>query len=526
MMRKILLLVLPVVAGMFFLSGSPVLAAPGHAATKSAAAVTVARPQFSVTHHSLRVGDETVRFTATAGSLILRNDKQKPTASMFFVAFTQNGVRDESERPITFLYNGGPGSASVWLELGAVGPRRIVTRDDKATSPAPYGIENNPYSLLGKSDLVFIDAPGTGFSRVVGAGKPEDFYGVDQDAKAFAQFIRRYLDKYHRWNSPKFLLGESYGTTRSAALAESLQQNGIAVNGVILLSSILNFQTASFAPGNDLAYELFLPSYAAVAWYHKALPGKRPENLEAFLAKVEHFATGAYADALMAGGTLDAATRDKIIATLHRYTGLSKAYWRKANLRVNNSQFEKELLRDRKQVTGRLDARFTGWSVDLLAEFQGWDPTTSSILPIYTAAFHRYLENYLHYQPERKYKTLNLDVTRAWKWRHSGRRTGGQAWPGFTNVSPDLAMAMTQNPYLQVMVNSGYFDLGTPYYATDYTFDHLFNPVQGTRRLQDRIHRYYYKSGHMIYLNDTALKQFKKNVSAFMDETLSSRKDR
>ncbi|MDN5882520.1 MAG: hypothetical protein L0H37_09130, partial [Nitrosospira sp.] len=265
--------------------------------TKTKSATAVPPPVFAITHHSLRVNGDTVRFSATAGSLILRNDKQAPTASVFFVAYTQNGVRDQGDRPLTFVYNGGPGSASLWLELGAFGPRRVVTNDNKATPPAPYELTANDYSLLDKSDLVFIDAPGTGFSRIVGAGKPENFFSVDKDAQAFAQFIRRYLDKYHRWNSPKFLLGESYGTTRSAALSEVLQREGIALNGIVLLSSILNFQTASFAPGNDLAYALFLPTYAAIAWYHKALP-EQPEKLAPFLKEVEKFAMGDYADAL------------------------------------------------------------------------------------------------------------------------------------------------------------------------------------------------------------------------------------
>ncbi|MGH8273889.1 MAG: S10 family peptidase, partial [Gammaproteobacteria bacterium] len=458
------------------LSGAPSLAATPTATGTAGAAANLSPPQFAVTHHSLRVGGATIRFTARAGSLTLRNAKHQPTARMFFVAFTQDGVNDESSRPLTFLYNGGPGSASLFLELGAFGPRRVVTANAEASAAAPYKLVANDQSLLDKSDLVFIDAPGTGFSRLVGKGKPKDFYGVDQDAKAFAQFIRRYLDKYKRWNSPKFLLGESYGTTRSAALAEVLQQRGIALNGVILLSSILNFQTASFAPGNDLPYVLYLPSYAAVAWYHKALP-TQPKQLKPFLAQVEQFATGEYADALAAGSKLNAKTRADVIQKLHQYTGLPATYWDEANLRVNNGQFEKELLRNRKQVTGRLDARFSGWSVDLLGEYQNWDPTTSAILPVFTAAFHHYLANYLDYTPKRAYKTLNLAVTRVWKWRHHSLETGGQSWPGFTNVSPDLAMAMTQNNRLQVMVNSGYFDLGTPFFATDYTFDHLFNPV-------------------------------------------------
>ena len=490
------------------------------------AAMTVPQPQFAVTHHSLRIGGQTLRFTATAGSLVLRNTKDQPTATMFFVAFTQDGVNDESQRPVTFLYNGGPGSSSIWLELGAFGPRRVETTNAGATPPAPYKLINNGDSLLDKSDLVFIDAPGTGFSRIVGAGKPGAFYSVDGDGKAFTQFIRRYLNKYRRWNSPKFLLGESYGTTRSAVLAEDLQQDGVSLNGVILLSSILNFQTASFNTGNDLPYVLYLPTYAASAYYHKVLP-QQPKDFKAFLARVEQFAAGEYARALAAGSALDDTTRADVLKKLHQYTGLSTAYWSNANLRVNNSQFEKQLLRNKKEVTGRLDSRYTGWSVDLLGEDQNWDPMSGSIGPAFSAAFHRYLQSYLGYTPRRKYRLLSMKVNRSWKWKHTGpldRHGGGQGWPGYVNVAPDLAMAMTRNPYLQVMVNSGYFDLGTPFFATDYTFDHLFDPVAGTKRLQSRIHRYDYRSGHMIYLNPDALRKFKANVARFIEKAESQPK--
>lgn len=513
------------VAIMLAMATMPVYASVPAPVATSGSAMNVPTPQFSVTHHSLRLGGGTIRFTATAGSLVLRNRNDQPTATMFFVAFTQDSVDNESSRPITFLYNGGPGSSSVWLELGALGPIRVQTTNAGATPPAPYHLVSNSYSLLDKSDLVFVDAPGTGFSRIIGAGKPKDFYGVDQDGRAFVQFIRRYLNKYHRWNSPKFLLGESYGTTRSAVLANDLQRSGISLNGVILLSSILNFQTASFDPGNDLAYELYLPSYAAVAWYHKMLP-EQPKDFKTFIANVEQFALGEYAHALSAGSTLSNTARSEVLKKLHQYTGLSEQYWRNANLRVGNAQFEKQLLRTQKKVTGRLDARYTGQSVDLLGEYQDWDPMTASIAPAFSAAFHAYLHDYLGYTSHRKYRLLSLRVNRNWKWKHTGpldSHGGNQGWPGYVNVAPDLAMAMTENPYLQVMVNSGYFDLGTPFFATDYTLDHLFDPVSGTGSLQSRIHRYYYHSGHMVYLNPEALKRFKENLSAFIDEALDSR---
>jgi len=505
-------------------AATPLFAAPAPGTGTAGAPFGIPKPQFSITHHSLRVGGETLRFTATAGSLVLHNDKDQPTATMFFVAYTADGVSDESSRPVTFLYNGGPGSSSIWLEMGAFGPKRVETTDAGATPPPPYKLVDNGDSLLDRSDLVFIDAPGTGFSRVVGAGKPKDFYSVDGDGRAFTQFIRGYLDKYRRWNSPRFLLGESYGTTRSAVLAEDLQQDGVALNGVILLSSILNFQTASFNPGNDLPYVLYLPTYAASAYYHKALP-QQPKDFKAFIAQVEQFATGAYAGALRAGSRLDDAARADVLKKLHRYTGLSEGYWSNANLRVNNSQFEKELLRGKGKVTGRLDSRYTGWSVDLLGEDQNWDPMSASVGPAFAAAFHRYLQGYLGYTPHRRYRLLSLAVNRAWTWKHTGpldRRGGGQGWPGYVNVAPDLALAMTQNPHLQVMVNSGYYDLGTPFFATDYTFDHLFDPVAGTKRLQDRVHRHDYASGHMIYLNPGALKRFKANVARFIERATSA----
>lgn len=507
-------------SSLLLLAPLPLYAAGAGQATTQTAKNVTPHPQFAVTHHSIRLSGETIRFTATAGSLVLKNPKNQPAATMFFVAFTQDGIRNAASRPITFLYNGGPGSSSIWLELGAFGPIHIVTTNAAQTPPAPYRLVSNPYSLLAKTDLVFIDAPGTGFSHLLPDGKPAEFYGVDQDGNAFAQFIRRYLNKYHRWNSPKFLLGESYGTTRSAVLANILERKGIALNGVILLSSILNFETAAFTPGNDLPYILYLPSYAAVAWYHKALP-VRPKALKPFLEKVEQFATTEYAHALLEGSRLSPAMRGPVLKKLHQYTGLPESYWAKANLRVNNSQFEKELLRSRDEVTGRLDARFTGWSMDLLGEYQNWDPLMGAISPAFTTAFHHYLNSYLNYQPRRKYAVLNMKVNHSWDWKHRAGGRGRRSWPGFTNVAPDLAFAMIQNKSLQVMVNNGYFDLGTPFFATDYTFDHLFDPIAGTARLMQRVHMYYYQSGHMVYLHPASLKAFKDNVARFIEQTLA-----
>lgn len=482
-------------------------------------------PKFSVTHHSMRIAGQTIHFTATAGSLILHNSKGQPTASVFFIAYTKDNVQNESNRPLTFLYNGGPGSSAVWLQLGAFGPMRVKTTNAAITPPAPYHLVNNAYSLINVSDMVFIDPVGTGFSHVVGKGKGKDFWGVDQDAQSLVQFIRLYLNKYHRWNSPKFILGESYGTTRSAVLANDLQNNGISLNGVILQSAILNFETDSYAPGNDLPYMLSLPSYAAVAWYHHALPNQ-PKKLQPLLGKVEHFAMGEYAQALRAGTALSQTQREDVLTKLHQYTGIPESYWANANLRINNGQFEKELLRNRNEVTGRLDARFSGMSIDWNAEYPRWDPMMEAIAPVFVAAFHHYLADYLRYHSDRKYQFLNYRVIQNWDWKQKTRgEHGGQAWPGYTNVVPDLSMAMVKNPHLQLMVNSGYFDLGTPFFATKYSMHHLLDPDHGGKQLLNRVHMYYYKSGHMVYLHVPSLAKYKSNLAKFIKQTLSSQHD-
>ncbi|HVC36892.1 MAG TPA: peptidase S10, partial [Gammaproteobacteria bacterium] len=334
---------------------------------KSATTSTSTPPkeQKSVTQGSVTVEGQRIDYDATAGTIILKNDKSEPTGSMFYVAYTRRGVQNENRRPVTFFYNGGPGSSTVWLHMGAFGPHRVVTADHTHTPAAPYQLVNNDYSLLDVTDEVFIDAMGTGYSRVIGkdkggAGDPKDFYGVDADVKSFAQFVSSYLSANSRWNSPKYLFGESYGTPRSAALVNYLQRHDdMDLNGVILLSSILDFRTASFNAGNDLPFELFLPSYAAVAWYHHALPNP-PAQLQPFLQQVQQFAMNEYAQALSQGNALSQTEFDKVANTLHAYTGLSTAYIEKANLRVTASEFEHQLLGSQDLTTGRLDARFTG----------------------------------------------------------------------------------------------------------------------------------------------------------------------
>jgi len=497
--------------------GSSALAADKPAAkgqTPSASAAP--KEQKSVTQGSVTVEGRRIDYDATAGTIILKNDKGQPTGSMFYVAYTRRGVKDESRRPVTFFYNGGPGSSTVWLHMGAFGPHRVVTADHTHTPAAPYQLVNNDYSLLDVTDEVFIDAMGTGYSRIIGkdqggAGEPKDFYGVDADVKSFAQFVSSYLSENGRWNSPKYLFGESYGTPRSAALVNYLQRrDDMDLNGVILLSSILDFRTASFNAGNDLPFELFLPSYAAVAWYHHVLPNP-PAQLQPFLQQVQQFAMNEYAQALSQGNALSQTEFDKVANTLHEYTGLSTAYIEKANLRVTASEFEHQLLGSQDLTTGRLDARFTGPSMDPLSEVAFYDPQAAAISSAYVSAFNEYVHSTLKFGRDRHYIP---ETYHKWDWTHKNPTTG-QTWPGNLNVAVDLSEAMKYNPDLKVLVNSGYFDLATPYYATVYTMDHLQIP----KNLQDHVQMKYYNSGHMVYVHVPALKQLHDNAAQFIKST-------
>jgi len=495
---------------------SAIAADKPEAKNTTATASTPPKEQKSVTQGSVTVEGKRIDYDATAGTIILKNDKGEPTGSMFYVAYTKRGVKNPQQRPVTFFYNGGPGSSTVWLHMGAFGPDRVVTADDTHTPAAPYQIVNNDYSLLDVTDEVFIDAMGTGYSRIIdkdkgGVGKDKDFYGVDADTASFAQFISRYLSANGRWNSPKYLFGESYGTTRSAALVRYLQQHdSMDLNGVILLSSILDFRTASFNAGNDLPYETFLPSYAAVAWYHKKLPNP-PAELQPFLKQVEHFAMTEYADALNQGNALSPSEFEKVANTLHDYTGLSTTYIEKANLRVTASQFMQQLLNDQDLTTGRLDARFTGPSMDPLSETPDYDPQSAAISSAYVSALNDYMQNTLKFETDKPYYPEKFHK---WDWKHVNP-TNGQTWPGLPNVAVDLAAAMKYNPDLQVLVNNGYFDLATPYYGTIYTMEHL--PIE--KDLQDHVRMAYYDSGHMVYAHVPSLKKLHDNTAQFIKST-------
>ena len=495
------------------------LAAGAPSGKNGSSLANLAKAKTKVTHGSVTVEGHRVNYTATTGTIVLRNSKGKPTASMFYVAYTKDGVRNENDRPVTFFWNGGPGSSSMWLHMGAFGPDRVVTKNDSHTPPAPYKLVNNEYSLLDKTDEVFIDAIGTGYSKIIskadgGAGKPSDFWGVDGDTKSFAQFISRYITKNHRWNSPKYLFGESYGTTRAAALSAYLEMHdNIDPNGVILLSSILNFYTDSFNNGNDLPYELWLPTYTAVADYHHALPNP-PKDLKAYLKQVEAFAIGPYAHALAEGHALSAQEKESIAQKLHEYTGLSVNYIMKANLRVSGMEFEHELLNNNDETVGRLDARFKGPSMDPLSQRAYYDPQGASISSAYVTAFNDYAEKVLKFTEPFPYVPVSGKVNQSWNWKHKNPQTG-QTWPGLPNVAVDLAQAMKYNPNLKVLVNAGYYDLATPFYAAKYQVDHLQIP----KSLDGNVKMAYYYSGHMVYVHVPSLKKLHDNVAHFISQT-------
>ena len=488
------------------------------------------KPQQVTTEGSVSVEGRKIDYKAVAGTIILTGkdeNKEDPTASVFYVAYFK---REEggSKRPVTFLYNGGPGSSTVWLHMGAFGPRRVITADDSHTPAAPYKLVNNDYSLLDASDLVFIDAPGTGFSRLLAAEKDKDkqaaklkergkeFYGVDQDARAFAQFISKFLTQYGRWNSPKYLFGESYGTTRSAVLANLLEtEQSVDLNGVILLSQILCFSNdidaPQFNPGVDQAYALALPTYAASAWYHHKLQNP-PKDLQAFLREVEQFAMNDYLTALAAGSTLDPARKQAIEEKLHQYTGLPVAYIDKANLRVYGGEFEKTLQDDNGMTTGRLDTRFSGPTADPLDKEAQYDPQSAAISSAYVSALNDYVRKDLKFGENLTFHPFG-DV-QPWNWQH--KPPGGESFfPISTNVMPDLAQAIVYNPQLHVLLTGGYYDLATPYFAAVYEMRHLPIPA----RLQGNIEYAFYDSGHMVYAHEDSMKKIHDDVAGFIGRT-------
>jgi carboxypeptidase C (cathepsin A) len=464
----------------------------------------------SVTDHTIRIGNQTIPYKATAGTTQLKNDKGDVTGLMYSVAYTRSDVKDLSTRPVSFLYNGGPGSATMWLHMGAFGPRRVFTVDGTFTPPAPYKLVDNGESLLDKTDLVFIDAMGTGYSHAVCKAEAKDFFGIDEDLEAFAQFIVTYLSRNDRWNSPKFLIGESYGTFRSAALGNYLQNHDdVHLNGIVLISNVLDLSTLTFAPGDDRPYIFYLPSYAAVAWYHKVLKD-RPADLTGFLEEARKYAQGDYAAALFKGATLGATEKATVAKKVSFFTGLSEDYLVKADLRVTLGQFRAELQRSTGLTTGRIDARFTGYTYDLLEENAQGDPEGPAVGGAFTALINAYNHDELKFGKDEVYHNT-ANAFGSWNWtRKEPHRFG---FPGAPNVDQDLAQAMITNPRLLVQVENGYFDLATPFFATEFTMEHLGLP----EALQKNIREDYYNAGHMMYLHDQDRVSLHNQIARFID---------
>lgn len=470
----------------------------------------------SVTEHTIRIGGQTISYKATAATMLLKNDSGAPIGSLYYTAYTRNDTRDMSQRPLSFIYNGGPGSASMWVHMGAYGPRRIVTTEAAPTPPPPYQVVDNENTLLDVTDMVFIDPIGTGFSKPVGKGKGTDFWGVDEDARSLTQFIYQYVSRNGRWNSPKYLIGESYGTTRSAVLVNRLQQQeNMDFNGVVLMSSVLDFETLEFAPGHDISYVLYLPSYAATAAYHHAIP--MPANLPAFLDTARQWAAGPYAAALEKGSSLPAAERSAVLRQLSAYTGLSQDYLDKANLRVSLGQFNEELSRSQGMVSGRLDSRFQGPAFDLLSENMEYDPQSEAISSPFMTAINEYLRDELKF-PAGDQRYVGGGAVQPWDWNRMPTGRGGRGggfFRGAPYVGSDLANALVSNPNLRVEVENGYYDMATPFFATEYTMDHLgVNPD-----LRSHITLKYYDAGHMMYLHMPDLARLKANIAAFIGAT-------
>ena len=463
------------------------------------------------TRHTAIVDGRTIPYTATAGTLTIRGDDGKPTGSIFYTADTVDGVAG-SHRPVMFFYNGGPGSASLWLRMGSFGPERVQTVNAQYLKPAPFNFGANPDTLLGSTDLVFIDAPGTGYSRALGDAKYSDFYGVDQDADAFARAIIRYITKFDRWGSPKFLFGESYGTTRSGALAYQLQDRGVALNGVILLSSIMNYGRGQ--PGLDRSYINYIPSFATTAWYHHKM-SNAPATVAEAAAEARAFAQGPYAAALEKGQTISKQEEDQVAEQMSALTGLSPQFIENADLRVRLSQFQKELLRDQRQTVGRYDSRYTGVDTDASGDAPDFDASDVAISGAFIGLLHNYLENDLGYRTDMPYLPTALDSDNVhWDFKH---RVPGS---GYTLNSPDtaldLAAAMRTNPYLHVLSLNGYYDMATPFFGTEYDLDHMMLEPAQQRNLEFR----YYPSGHMVYLNPDALHLMRLDVQNFIEQAV------
>ncbi len=462
--------------------------------------------------HSLILNGKELKYTVTTGTIVIKEEGErekeseghKPKAAMFFTAYSLDEVADQATRPVTFSFNGGPGSASIWLHMGVLGPRRVAMEYEGGLPKPPFRLTDNEYTLLDETDLVFIDPISTGFSRPVEGQKAKEYHGFKKDIESVAEFIRLYTTRYQRWLSPKFLIGESYGTTRASALSSHLlQRHGLYLNGIMLISAVLDFSTLDFPPGHDLPYILYLPSYAASAWYHHKLRLRRP--LQNLLEEVREFAQTEYATALMKGDSLNKRDRNAVVEKLARYTGLSTEYIESCNLRISDTRFFKEFLRPEGKTIGRFDSRLTGLDRDTAGEAPDYDPSYANVAGPYTAAFNHYIRAELNFESDLPYNVLNFQV---WPWSFAEHENA------YVRVYEDLRQAMTQNPHMKIFVGNGYYDLATPFFATEYTLNHMgLHPS-----LRQNISMSYYEAGHMMYALLPALEALKADLAEFIQK--------
>ncbi|MEM7704773.1 MAG: carboxypeptidase [Pseudomonadota bacterium] len=494
------------------LTGNPAIAAEKNAEEPVA---MDAEPRVKTTRHSIRIEGNNIEYDASVGWLILRDRKGKPIARFGYTAYTRTGFSDPARRPIMFAFNGGPGSSSVWLHMGVLGPQRAVVNDAGFAPPPPAQRVDNAYSVIDVTDLVMVDPVGTGFSKPLGEADPKElFWGVDADIESVGAFMKQYISEHGRWASPKYILGESYGGIRSAGLVHHLQNNhGMHFNGVVVVSPFLSMGSGFDGANIDLPHALYLSTFAATAWYHNLLDD-RPENLEAFVQEVDEFALSEYTAALLKGYTISPAEKAAVAERLAAYTSVSADYWLKADLRVSHQQFLQELQRDKRIVTGRVDSRFLGPAVNPLAEAMNYDPFFPSVGPAYTAAFLDYLHNELEFGQDETYQVSAFgEVGSSWDWSHTPP-SSGWAMP-WADLRPDLSMALSTNPGLHLLVQQGYYDMATPIGATRFDIKHLDIPEEA----RDRIRMEYYEAGHMMYLHEPSLEKFRRDLAGFIRDT-------